>query len=162
MSKETNINPSASSRRAKQKAIASEFFFFVLSGSVAAFVNLFSRWVLNHYMAFELAVILAYLIGMVVAFLMFQRLIFRADGGNTKKQIKRFMVVHVIGITLVYTVSLAFADYIFPFINWTWHAKDIAHFIGVATPAFSSYIGHKFYTFHDPSHKPASGQNDVN
>ena len=124
-----------------------EFTQFVASGSVAAFVNLFLRWAFNHVMAFELAVVLAYLIGMVVAFLMFQKLIFKAGGQNTKQQIRRFMVVHVVGITQVYVISWWLAFYGFPMVGWTWHPEDLAHFIGVSTPAFSSYIGHKLYTF---------------
>ncbi|WP_350334267.1 GtrA family protein [Coralliovum pocilloporae] len=129
------------------RSLAVEFTRFVLSGSVAAFVNLFSRWLLNHVMPFEAAVVLAYLIGMVVAFLMFQRVIFRAGNRDTAGQVRRFLVVHAVGITQVYLISWGLADYGFPAIGWTWHAEDIAHFIGVATPAFSSYIGHKFYTF---------------
>ncbi|PCH81218.1 MAG: hypothetical protein COB90_05420 [Hyphomicrobiales bacterium] len=128
-------------------SIAVEFFRFLLTGSVAAIVNLGSRWIFSFLMPFEAAVILAYLVGMVAAFLLFQKIIFKAGSGDVKKQIRRFLLVHVVGITQVYFISWGLADFGFPAIGWTWHAEDLAHFIGVATPAFSSYIGHKYYTF---------------
>jgi putative flippase GtrA len=29
----------------------------------------------------------------------------------------------------------------------TWHARDIAHAVGVAVPVFTSYVGHKRWSF---------------
>ena len=147
MRNSADVKPQSRTFMHIMKPIFLEFTRFVMTGSVAAFVNLFARWALNFVMPFEAAVVLAYLFGMVVAFLMFQRIIFDAKGQDTKRQIRRFLVVHAVGITQVYLISWGLADLFFPWIGWTWHAEDIAHFIGVATPAFSSYIGHKFYTF---------------
>lgn len=34
-----------------------------------------------------------------------------------------------------------------PRLGIVWHAKEIAHLVGVAVPVFSSYIGHKKWSF---------------
>ena len=128
-------------------ALTSEIALFLVAGGSAAAVNLGSRWLLSFVMPFEAAVIIAYLIGMVVAFWLFQRVIFRADPDETRAQVRRFLVVHAVGISQVFLISWWLADHVFPSFGWTRYGEDLAHFIGVATPAFTSYIGHKFYTF---------------
>src|SRR5688572_22801200 len=64
-----------------------QFIAFVATGSVAAIVNLASRYFLDFAMPFELAVVLAYLAGMVVAFLLFQRMIFGNPGTPLRRRV---------------------------------------------------------------------------
>ena len=39
------------------------------------------------------------------------------------------------------------ARLVLPAIDWDFHPFEIAHFVGVAAPAISSYFLHKHYTF---------------
>jgi putative flippase GtrA len=52
-----------------------------------------------------------------------------------------------VAMTLVWIISLTLASAIFPAIGFSWHAEDVAHFIGTCVPAVTSYIGHSIYTF---------------
>ena len=46
-----------------QKLAENQFMRFAMTGGIAALVNLVSRYLLNFYMGFEIAVVLAYLVG---------------------------------------------------------------------------------------------------
>ncbi len=131
----------------KQLFKLKEFFCFVAVGALAAIANMVSRYFLDFVMVFELAVLIAYVIGMVIAFVLFQKLIFGAPDTPVKTRIFRFCVVNAVGAVLAVLVSSLMARVVFPSWGWTFHPAEIAHFIGVSVPAISSYFGHKLYTY---------------
>lgn len=120
---------------------------FLLLGGLAAGVNLVSRFVMTPLTGFEWAVPLAYLIGMAVAFLLFRAFVFGASGRGVGSEAMRFTVVNIVALLLVWAISVGLARGLFPAIGFTWYAEDVAHLIGVLSPALSSWIGHKRYTF---------------
>lgn len=124
-----------------------EFVVFLFLGGLAALTNLVARYFLNYVMPFELAVVLAYLCGMVVAFVLFGRLLFEGGQGTLSRKLVRFTFVNVLGAALAWVVSVAMARLVLPNIGWTWQPLEVAHVIGVAAPAISSYLLHKRYTF---------------
>jgi putative flippase GtrA len=123
------------------------FVRFVALGSLAALTNLVARYLLDFVMPFELAVVLAYMAGMVVAFVLFQRAMFGHPGTTLRRRVVRFTQVNLLGMALAWIVSTALARAIFPAIDWTWRPFDVAHLIGVAAPTLSSYLLHKRYTW---------------
>ncbi|MDZ4761017.1 MAG: GtrA family protein [Alphaproteobacteria bacterium] len=124
-----------------------EFARFVATGSIAAVTNLVARYLLDIALPFETAVVLAYLIGMVVAFLMFQRLFFANPATPLRRRIVRFTLVNFLGLALAWAVSTVLARIVLPAIGWSFHPFEAAHFAGVAVPAFSSFFLHRSYTF---------------
>jgi putative flippase GtrA len=123
------------------------FIAFVATGSVAAATNLIARYLLNFMMPFELAVVLAYLAGMAVAFVLFQKMIFGAPSTPLRRRLIRFVQVNLVGMALAWAVSTAMARIILPAAGWTFHPFEVAHLVGVAAPTFSSYFLHRNYTF---------------
>lgn len=124
-----------------------EFVRFVATGSIAAVANLVARYLFNFVVTYEVAVVLGYLVGMVIAFYLFQRLIFSNPTAPLRRRMIRFTQVNLLGLGLTELTSVALARGLFPMIDWTFRPLDVAHFIGVAAPAFSSYFLHKYYTF---------------
>ena len=124
-----------------------QFLKFLLSGGTAALVNLVSRYVLNLVMPFEAAVVVASFVGMIVAYLLMIRFVFGRSGRSVASEVRRFVAVNLVAFALVWAISVGLARIVFPELGRTWHADDIAHFIGVMVPAVTSYIGHRFYTF---------------
>jgi putative flippase GtrA len=124
-----------------------QFVRFLSTGGFAAAVNLFSRYQLNKVLSFEAAVALAYLIGMVTAYVLARVLVFQASGRSVAEEFRRFAIVNIFALILVWSISVGLAHYLFPAISFEWHADDIAHSIGVAAPAVVSYFGHRSYTF---------------
>lgn len=124
-----------------------EFAQFIAAGGAAAIANLSSRYLLNFFVPFEVAVLLAYLVGMVIAFILFQRAIFGDPGTGLRRQILRFIQVNLLGGVLTVVLSSLLARYLLPEIGWKFRPYDLAHFIGVCAPAISSYYLHKYYTY---------------
>lgn len=124
-----------------------QFLKFLVTGGIAALVNLLSRYALNHVMSFEAAVVLAYLLGMATAYLLARRFVFDASGRSVASEVRRFVLVNLVALGFVWAISVGLARVVFPAIGMTWHADDIAHLIGVLAPAVTSYVGHRFYTF---------------
>ncbi|WP_439550600.1 GtrA family protein [Falsiroseomonas sp.] len=124
-----------------------EFLRFLLTGGVAALANMGSRYVLQPLMAFELAVAIAYLIGMVTAFLLARRFVFGASGGRVEGEFLRFAAVNAVSFAVVWLVSVGLARLVFPAMGFTWHAETVAHVIGVLSPVALSFRGHKSFTF---------------
>ncbi|MBU8875489.1 GtrA family protein [Reyranella sp. MMS21-HV4-11] len=124
-----------------------QFLKFLVTGGIAALVNLLSRYALNHVMSFEAAVVAAYLLGMATAYLLARRFVFDASGRSMASEVRRFVLVNLVALGFVWVISVGLARVVFPAIGMTWHADDIAHLIGVLAPAVTSYVGHRFYTF---------------
>lgn len=127
--------------------MSAEFVRFLLTGGFAAAVNLLSRRELNKAMSFEIAVVLSYLLGMLTAYVLARRFVFKTSGRSVVSELKRFAIVNVFSLVLVWSISIGLARHLFPSVGFAWHADDLAHFIGVATPAVLSYFGHRAYTF---------------
>lgn len=123
------------------------FVRFLVLGGVAAGVNLVARWLLQPVIGFEASVAAAYICGMIVAYNLFRVFVFGASGRSVASEAWRFVVVNLVSMVLVWLISVSLARYIFPAIGFRFFADDIAHFIGVLSPAVTSWIGHKRYTF---------------
>jgi putative flippase GtrA len=127
--------------------ISREFLRFLATGGIAALVNLLSRYALNKFLSFEVAVALAYLVGMLTAFVLARRFVFAAGEATQSVQLRRFALVNVFSLALAWCTSVVLARHVFPALGFQWHADDVAHFIGVAAPVGASYFGHRAYTF---------------
>lgn len=124
-----------------------EFAHFLMIGGVSALANLGSRYLLDLALPFEIAVVLAYGIGMAVGFALFQLTMFQGQNMMQPRRMIRFAWVNLFGVTLAWAVSSVMARIILPAMGWTWQPFEIAHLAGVAAPAISSYLLNKHYTF---------------
>jgi len=127
--------------------VGSEFGRFLLTGGVAAGVNVAARWLLSHAMIYEAAVVLAYLAGMTTAYLLSRAFVFARSGRTVADEAVRFALVNVVALAQVWIVSVGLARLVFPAVGFAWHAEDIAHLIGVVIPAVTSYFGHRHFSF---------------
>lgn len=129
--------------------LSREFVIFILTGGLAASANFLSRIALSSYlgMDFYLAVIIAYIIGMVIAYILFKIVVFKKNDNeiSLKKSIMFFCIVNLIGILLTFCLS-NFLYYVL-LKNLHFFRAEISHGIGIMLPAVSSYIGHKYFSF---------------
>ena len=124
-----------------------EFFRFVLAGGTAAAVNIASRWLLSPIMPFEVAVVVAYLIGMITAFTLTRQFVFEKSERHVRSEAARFVLVNLGALVQVWVVSVGLANWVFPMVGFVWRAQLVAHVIGVLSPVVVSYFGHKHFTF---------------
>ena len=127
--------------------MSAQFLRFLLTGGIAAAANVGSRYLLNRIMPFEIAVAIAYLIGMLIAYTLARRFVFEPSGRGAASELRRFAIVNLFALASVWGISVGLARLVFPAIQLTWHADDIAHLIGVLAPAATSFVGHRYYSF---------------
>jgi putative flippase GtrA len=120
---------------------------FLVTGGIAAGVNIVARYLLNRVMSFDLSVVVAYMIGMATAYMLARLFVFERSGRSVASEFQRFFIVNMFALGVVWVTSVGLAKIVFPRLDFTWHAEDLAHVIGVLTPAVTSYLGHRSYTF---------------
>jgi putative flippase GtrA len=119
---------------------------FVLAGGCAAAVNVASRVVYSMVVPLPSAIVLAYLTGMVVAFMLNRWFVFHDARDEIGKRAWRFVVVNLLAILQTLVVTLVMA-WLLRRTGFTFAADMVAHVIGVSVPVFVSYVMHKRWTF---------------
>ncbi len=127
--------------------ITSEFLRFMIAGGIAACANFGSRFVFSIYLSYGEAVCLAYLIGMLFAFLLMRRHVFNASRGLLAPQVAKFIGVNALAVLQTLSISLGLARWALPKVGLADHAEALGHLVGVLAPVVTSYFGHKFVTF---------------
>ena len=127
--------------------MSKEFLLLLGIGGVAAFVNFLSRFFYNRFMGFSWAVVAAFLTGMVTAFFLTKLFVFRNSTNSTGKSFFYFTIVNAIALLQTWGVSLFLAYKILPALGIQQFVEEIAHLIGIMVPVFTSYLGHKHFSF---------------
>jgi putative flippase GtrA len=122
------------------------FLSFVLTGSISAFLNLGVRHLLSYVIFFEAAVACAYVVSTAVAFTLARKFVF-GTGAEWEIDLARFVAVNVYGFLQVLAVSTLLLRLLFPLIEFHWHPEDVAHFLGLATLAVTSFYLHRHFSF---------------
>ncbi len=127
--------------------ITPQFLRFLVAGGVAAGANFGSRFVFSIFFTYGVAVFLAYLVGMLVAFLLMRGLVFNARQGPLAPQLTKFIGVNVLAVLQTLAISLLLARWVLPSLGIMDNAEALGHLVGVLVPVLTSYFGHKFLTF---------------
>jgi len=127
--------------------LSPQFVRFLFAGGIAAGANYGSRFLFSCWLSFEQAIVLAYLVGMIVAFVLMRRHVFDATGKTLIPQIVKFVFINILALAQTLIVSLALARWLFPKWGIVYHAEALAHLFGVLIPVVTSYFGHKLLTF---------------
>lgn len=123
-----------------------QFLGFLLTGGLAAVVNFGSRIVYNRWLDFSSAVVLAYLTGMVTAFILARSFVFTKSSQSVQRSAMFFVMVNGVAVLQTWAISMALY-YLLPIAGVTQSVPEIAHAVGVAVPVFTSYLGHKKFSF---------------
>ncbi|GAC1607203.1 MAG: hypothetical protein NVS3B3_09640 [Aquirhabdus sp.] len=124
-----------------------QFMIFLLTGGTAATVNFCSRIVYSRWLDFSSAVILAYITGMITAFVLAKLFVFKDGQQSVRRSIVFFILINVVAALQTWAISMGLAYYLLPSLGVTLFAREVAHAIGVAVPVFTSYLGHKRWSF---------------
>jgi len=127
--------------------IANKFLMFLITGGIAALVNFGSRVIYNIFVNFSYAVILAYLTGMVTAFILVKKYVFNQSIQKLHKSIMFFSLVNIAAVAQTWLISMSLAYYLLPHFGIVDYVLEISHAVGIAVPVFTSYLGHKYFSF---------------
>lgn len=127
--------------------ISRQFVGFLAAGGTAALANFGSRILLSHWLHYVPAIVLAYCIGMVTAFVLNRLFVFRNAGNALHQQMLWFIAINLLAVAQTIPISLALARWLFPLAGFDFHPETVAHAIGIVVPVFTSFIGHKYLSF---------------
>ncbi len=126
-----------------------QFVAFLCTGGVAALVNFLSRIIYSEWFSFSAAIIIAYVTGMITAFILAKIFVFKKATQTFQRSIFFFCLVNLASIAQTLIISLILANYLLPFFHVIHFKLEIAHAAGVVVPALTSYIGHKRWSFRE-------------
>jgi putative flippase GtrA len=124
-----------------------QFLGFLVTGGIAAAVNFGSRIVYDTWTGYSAAIVLAYLTGMVTAFVLAKAFVFTDSRQALHRSAAFFVLVNALAVAQTWAISVALAYWAFPALGFEWYPKEIAHAIGIVVPVFTSYLGHRRYSF---------------
>lgn len=124
-----------------------QFLLFIFTGGIAAAVNFGSRILYNRWVDFSSAIVLAYLTGMVTAYVLARIFVFKQTPQSLGQSVLMFVLVNVVAVGQTWVISLLLADHFLPWMGMKTHVREFAHGVGVLVPVFTSYIGHKRFSF---------------
>jgi len=130
-----------------QLLLKSEFTRFLLVGGFAAFVNFLSRMAYSQFLSYRWAVFIAYITGMITAYLLSRLFVFQQSGKHPAHELLYFSLVNLAAVIQVWGISVGLAEYYFPHVQFNFYPEESAHAISLMIPVISSYFGHKFFTF---------------
>lgn len=124
-----------------------QFAKFLASGAVAAALNFGSRIIFSQWMPFIPAVVLAFIVGMITAFVLNRTLVFSASGKHWSNEAAWFVAINLLGMGQTVLVSWLLSRHVLPALGVTRFVEEIAHAVGIVIPIITSFIGHKHLTF---------------
>jgi putative flippase GtrA len=124
-----------------------QFVTFLVTGGVAAAVNFSSRLVYNQWFDYSTSVVLAYLNGMITAFVLARLFVFTASEQSVGRSVFYFVVVNLVAVLQTWAISMSLAYWVLPSLGVRQWTHEMAHAVGIVVPVFTSYIGHKRFSF---------------
>jgi putative flippase GtrA len=131
----------------RRLSVSRSFMLFLVTGGVAAAINWGSRILYNLWMPYSAAIVVAYITGMITAFVLAKLFVFTKSTQSTGKSVFFFTMVNLAAVAQTWAVSVGLAYYVFPHLGIVSHTRELAHLAGVLVPVFTSYVGHKKLSF---------------
>jgi putative flippase GtrA len=130
-----------------QSFLSKEFLGFLITGGIAATVNFLSRIYFNQFYSFSVSVVFAYLLGMLTAFILARVFVFNKSSQSIGRSVVIFSLVNVLALTQTWLISMGLNYYVLPRLGVERFVPEISSAIGIIFPVFTSYLGHKYWSF---------------
>lgn len=127
--------------------ISRRFLLFLIAGGTAALANFLARIAFSAVLSYVPAIVLAFCVGLLTAFVLNRAFVFRDAQTHMRHQVLWFVVINLLALGQTIVISLLLARWLLPWLGVQWHVETIAHAVGVVVPVVTSYIGHKRLTF---------------
>lgn len=128
-----------------------QFVLFLMVGGLAAFLHWLARIALSHWFTFPVAVVLAYAVGMGVAFSLNALLVFPGSDKPRHLQARDFVLVNLAFLPVVWGASVLMEK---PVTSWGLpYPQAVAHGVAVLLPTLLTFLIYKFFAFKDRPHE---------
>ena len=94
--------------------LSHQFLLFLITGGTAAAVNFFSRILYSLWLPFSVAVVLAYLTGMITAFILAKLFVFKNSQQSMQRSAVFFVLVNLVAVAQTWGISMGLLYLVFP------------------------------------------------
>lgn len=127
--------------------ISKQFFLFLISGGVAAGLNWSSRFIFSMFFSFNIAIVLAFIVGLLSGFVLMRVYVFNSLDKSIFPQFSKYIIVNFFALLQTLLISIILLRWVMPSLGVVEYAEALSHLVGVLLPVVTSYIGHKLITF---------------
>ena len=120
---------------------------FLLGGGLAALANWGSRIIYSLWLGYSTAIVLAFCTGLTTGYLLMRFFVFGRGSHSLRRSGFYYVLINGVGLALTWGISVGLGLHAFPALGMDFFPLEIAHAVGLAVPAVTSYLGHKHITF---------------
>jgi len=126
---------------------SAQFARFLVVGGVALACHWLSRFAFNAFVDYGYAIVLAYLVGIAVAFVLNKIYVFPYSERPLNFEMSFFFLVNIAAFPVVWVVAYVLGEWIL--VNYLQRplALALAHGFAITLPVFVNYALHKLVTF---------------
>jgi putative flippase GtrA len=140
-------------RSSTQRLVAfywnSQFMRFLGGGGVALVCHWLSRFAFNAFVDYAWAIVLAYLVGVAVAFVLNKIYVFPHSNRSLKFEMFFFLLVNTAAFPVVWAVAYVFGEWVLAKYIDRPLALALAHGFAITLPVFVNFALHKLLTFRE-------------
>lgn len=126
---------------------SAQFMRFLAVGGVALILHWLSRFAFNMVVGYGSAIVLAYLVGMAVAFVLNKIFVFPYSDRPVGAEAFLFFLVNIAAFPFVWLVAYVLGEKVLAELMPRDIALAVAHGFAITLPVFVNFILHKFVTF---------------
>lgn len=134
-------------RRLAAFYLTGQFGRFLLVGGVALVCHWLSRFAFNVFVSYAWAIVLAYLVGILVAFTLNKIYVFPYSRRSLNFEMFFFFLVNIAAFPVVWAVAYLLGERVLAPIVPREVALALAHGFAITLPVFVNYALHKLVTF---------------
>jgi putative flippase GtrA len=128
---------------------SAQFARFLAVGGVALVCHWLSRFVFNWFVGYGLAIVLAYLVGIFVAFVLNKIYVFPFSARPLNFEMSFFFLVNIAAFPVVWVVAYVLGEWVLIRYLRPQLALALAHGFAITLPVFANYALHKLITFRE-------------
>jgi len=124
-----------------------QFARFLVVGGIAVVLHWLSRFAFNAFMSYGWAIVLAYLVGILVAFVLNRAYVFPYSERSVEAEMFFFFLINIGAFPFVWVAAYVLGEWLFPAYMSQQAALALGHGIAILLPVFVNFALHKFITF---------------
>ncbi len=132
--------------------LTKQFLGFLAVGGLAALLHWLARLFLSIWLPFSLAVVIAYMVGMLVAFLLNSIFIFPTSEKARHAQARDFVLVNLSFFPVVWLAAVQINHWL-KTVGMISHSEELAHALAIPLPMLATFLIYKFFTFKEKSYE---------
>lgn len=132
----------------RRQDLTHQIMAFSLLSGLAALANIGSRIILSRFLSFQIAVSIAYLLGMILNFILNKRFTFPDGPRKTISELRTFSCIALFGLFLTNLLSAGLLMVYSALIATSIQVLEtMAHVSAVGLVGIYSFLGHKYFSY---------------